>query len=109
MQRLGCPGYVGDACGACGDGYALAGSLCQRTLESFQAQAALAGKPAELPPAPAPGPATSLGPKVPMASKICKCTFCLMLLLSQQALACWACSSPKMQRLPECSREGSLR
>ena len=85
MQRLGCPGYVGDACGACGDGYALAGSLCQRTLESFQAQAALAGKPAELPPAPAPG--TSLGPKVPMASSNLQCTFCLMLLLSQQALA----------------------
>ena len=59
---------MGDACGACGDGYALAGSLCQRTMESFQAQAALAGKPAELPPAPAPGPATSLGPKVPVAS-----------------------------------------
>ncbi len=64
MTQLGCLGYVGDACGACGDGYALAGSLCQRTMESFQVQAALAGKPTELPPAPAPGPATSLGPKV---------------------------------------------
>ena len=52
-------GYTGDACEVCGDGYALGSGLCQRTLESFQAQAALAGKPAQLPLAPAPAPIES--------------------------------------------------
>ena len=61
---LPCAGYSGDACQLCGNGYALASGLCQRTLESFQAQAALAGRPAQLPPAPAPGPRDSAVPKV---------------------------------------------
>lgn len=59
-----CAGYVGDACQTCGNGYTLAGGLCQRTLESFQAEAALAGKPAQLPTAPAPAPRGLAVPKV---------------------------------------------
>jgi len=35
-------GYDGTACGVCADGYQLAGGICQRTLTSFKAQAALA-------------------------------------------------------------------
>ena len=67
MWSLLCPGYTGDACQACGNGYALASDLCQRTLESFQAQAALAGKPAQLPPSPGPGPRDLAVPKVTQA------------------------------------------
>ena len=92
--QLGCLGYVGDACGACGDGYALAGSLCQRTMESFQAQAALAGKPAE---ACRQRPLRALAPpsgqRYSMASFICKCKLCLTLLLlgRVQSPRCNAC------------------
>ncbi|KAA6429297.1 MAG: type 1 repeat-containing [Trebouxia sp. A1-2] len=35
-------GYDGTSCGVCADGYQLAGGICQRTLISFKAQAALA-------------------------------------------------------------------
>ncbi|DBA94822.1 TPA: A disintegrin and metalloproteinase with thrombospondin motifs [Trebouxia sp. C0004] len=35
-------GYDGTTCGVCADGYQLAGGVCQRTLTSFKAQAALA-------------------------------------------------------------------
>ncbi len=35
-------GYDGTTCGVCADGYQLAGGICQRTLTSFKAQAALA-------------------------------------------------------------------
>ena len=35
-------GYDGTACGVCADGYQLSGGICQRTLTSFKAQAALA-------------------------------------------------------------------
>ena len=58
-------GYEGPACGGCADGYWPAGGLCQRTIGSFQAEAALAGRNALLIPATAPAPAPAAAAKVP--------------------------------------------
>lgn len=57
-------GYDGPACGGCAGGYAPAGGLCQRTLSSFQAAAALSGRSATLALPAAPAPAPSAAAKV---------------------------------------------
>lgn len=81
-------GYDGAACGTCADGYALASNgLCQRTISSFQSEAALAGRNAFLLPAAAPAPAPALVPKVlvylalPMGARNSFCTFYFCILM----------------------------
>lgn len=64
-------GYDGPACGSCGDGYWPSGGLCQRTLSSFQAEAALAGRNALLLPSSAPAPAPAAAAKVPLHPSSC--------------------------------------
>ncbi|KAK9909309.1 hypothetical protein WJX75_000310 [Coccomyxa subellipsoidea] len=61
-------GYEGPACGGCADGYWPGGGLCQRTIGSFQAEAALAGRNALLIPATAPAPAPATAAKNAAAS-----------------------------------------
>ncbi|CAL8467725.1 g7263 [Coccomyxa elongata] len=61
-------GYDGPACGSCGDGYWPSGGLCQRTLSSFQAEAALAGRNALVLPSSAPAPAPAAAAKNAAAS-----------------------------------------